>query len=43
MAVVVCPPRPLWARCNTVEQMRLVNSLCAFADEGERQAAHATA
>jgi superfamily I DNA and/or RNA helicase len=43
MAVVVCSPRLLWARCNTVEQMRLVNALCAFADEAERQAAHAAA
>jgi len=33
----VCSPRLLWARCNTVEQMRLVNALCSFADEAERQ------
>jgi uncharacterized protein len=39
LAVVVCSPRLLWARCNTVEQMRLVNALCAFADEAARQAA----
>ena len=38
LAVVVCSPRLLWARCNTVEQMRLVNALCSFADEVERQA-----
>jgi predicted RecB family nuclease len=38
LAVVVCSPRLLWARCNTVEQMRLVNALCSFADEAERQA-----
>ncbi len=38
LAVVVCSPRLLWARCNTVEQMRLVNALCAFADEAARQA-----
>ena len=38
MAVVVCSPRLLWARCNTVEQMRLVNALCAFADEAAGQA-----
>ena len=44
LAVVVCSPRLLWARCNTVEQMRLVNALCAFADEASRQAAaHAAA
>jgi uncharacterized protein len=39
LAVVVCSPRLLWARCNTVEQMRLVNALCTFADEAARQAA----
>jgi uncharacterized protein len=39
MAVVVCSPRLLWARCNTVEQMRLVNALCSFAEEADRQAA----
>ena len=33
LAVVVCSPRLMWARCNTVEQMRLVNMLCRFADE----------
>jgi predicted RecB family nuclease len=38
LAVVVCSPRLLWARCNTVDQMRLVNALCAFADEAARQA-----
>ena len=32
LAVVVCSPALLWARCNTVEQMRLVNMLCRFAD-----------
>ncbi len=37
MAVVVCAPRLLWARCNTVEQMRLVNALCEFAEEAEQQ------
>ncbi len=43
LAVVVCSPRLLWARCNTVEQMRLVNALCSFAEEAERQAAAAAA
>ena len=43
LAVVVCSPRLLWARCNTVEQMRLVNALCSFAEEAERQAAAAPA
>ncbi|MDQ4131346.1 MAG: Upf1 family helicase [Actinomycetota bacterium] len=37
LSVVVCSPSLLSARCNTVEQMRLVNSLCRFADEAERQ------
>ena len=41
LAVVVCSPRLLWARCSTVEQMRLVNALCSFADEAERQGARA--
>jgi superfamily I DNA and/or RNA helicase len=43
LAVVVCSPRLLWARCNTVEQMRLVNALCTFADEAARQAVAAPA
>jgi uncharacterized protein len=37
VAVVVCSPRLLWAPCATVEQMRLVNALCAFADEAAAQ------
>jgi hypothetical protein len=32
MSVVVCSPSLLWARCNSVEQMRLVNALCRFAE-----------
>ena len=32
MAVLVCSPRLLEARCRTVEQMRLVNGLCALAE-----------
>jgi len=32
LAVVVCNPRLLEARCRTVEQMRLVNALCRFVD-----------
>jgi len=31
--VVVCAPELLATRCNSVEQMRLVNALCAFAEE----------
>jgi uncharacterized protein len=33
LAVVVCAPQLTRSRCNTVEQMRLVNLLCRFADE----------
>ena len=32
LAVLVCSPRLLETRCRTVEQMRLVNGLCAFAE-----------
>jgi hypothetical protein len=32
ISVVVCSPSLLWARCNSVEQMRLVNALCRFAE-----------
>jgi uncharacterized protein len=35
LAVVVCSPRLMWTRCATVEQMRLVNMLCRFADRAE--------
>ncbi|MEA2492606.1 MAG: hypothetical protein QOJ29_517 [Thermoleophilaceae bacterium] len=31
MSVVVCSPSLLWARCNAVDQMRLVNALCVYA------------
>ena len=31
LAVVVCSPRLLTARCSTVDDMRLVNMLCRFA------------
>jgi uncharacterized protein len=33
LAVVVCSPRLLAARCSTVEDMQLVNMLCRFAEE----------
>ena len=33
LAVVVCSPALLEARCNSVEQMRLVNNLCRFAED----------
>jgi uncharacterized protein len=32
LAVVVCSPRLLDLRCSTVEQMRLVNAVCRFAE-----------
>ena len=32
LSVVVCSPRLLEARCRTVEQMRLVNAVCGFAE-----------
>ena len=32
MAVLVCSPRLLETRCRTVDQMRLVNGLCALAE-----------
>jgi uncharacterized protein len=32
LAIVVCSPRLLEARCHTVEQMRLVNALCRFVE-----------
>ena len=32
MAVLVCSPRLLEARCRTIDQMTLVNGLCAFAE-----------
>jgi superfamily I DNA and/or RNA helicase len=37
MAVVVSSPRLLEARCRSLEQMRLVNALCAFAERAEAQ------
>jgi predicted RecB family nuclease len=39
LAVLVCSPRLLETRCRTVEQMRLVNGLCAFADHAQGRAA----
>jgi hypothetical protein len=35
VAVVVCSPKLLWAPCNTVEQMVLVNALCEFAEAAQ--------
>ena len=41
LAIIVASPALLTARCNTVEQMRLINALCQFADLAEAQAARA--
>ena len=35
LSVLVCSPRLLGFRCNHVEQMELVNLLCAFAERAE--------
>jgi uncharacterized protein len=35
LAVVVSAPRLAYARCNSVEQMRLVNALCRFIEMAE--------
>ncbi len=35
LAVVVCSPRLLEARCATAEQMQLVNALCRFVESAE--------
>jgi uncharacterized protein len=35
LTVVVCSPRLLSARCNSVDDMRLVNMLCRFADDAQ--------
>jgi uncharacterized protein len=35
LTVVVCSPRLLSARCNSVDDMRLVNMLCRFADAAQ--------
>jgi uncharacterized protein len=39
LAIIVASPALLTARCNTVEQMRLINALCQFADLAGAQAA----
>ena len=36
LTVVVCSPRLLSARCSSVDDMRLVNMLCRFADAAQR-------
>ena len=37
IAVVVCSPRLMDVRCRSVEQMRLVNAVCAFAERATRE------
>ena len=39
LAVIVCSPRLLTARCSTDDDMRLVNMLCLASLEADRQAA----
>jgi superfamily I DNA and/or RNA helicase len=38
LAVVVASPRLLESRARTIEQMRLINALCRFADLADAQA-----
>ena len=38
LAFVVASPRLLESRARTIEQMRLINALCRFADLAEAQA-----
>jgi uncharacterized protein len=38
LAVVVCSPRLLDVRCNTLDQMRLANNLCRFAERASPEA-----
>ena len=37
LAVLVCSPRLLHARCSSVEQMRLVNALCRLVEVADEQ------
>jgi uncharacterized protein len=36
LAVIVCSPSLLQVRCNSLEQMRLVNHLCRFAEDAQQ-------
>jgi hypothetical protein len=40
LAVVVCSPKLLETRCHTVDQMRLVNGLCWFANDARMVTAY---
>ena len=39
LAVIVCSPKLLTARCSNMEDMRLVNMLCLAAEEAALQTA----
>jgi uncharacterized protein len=41
LAMLVCSPRLLETRCRTVEQMRLVNGLCALVEKAGRKGRYA--
>ena len=38
LAYLVCSPRLLEARCNSIEEMELVNALCRLAEYAEEKA-----
>jgi hypothetical protein len=38
LVCIVASPRPLVSRARTIEQMRLINALCRFAEMAEGQA-----
>jgi uncharacterized protein len=38
LAVIVASPRLLESRARTIQQMRLINALCRFAEMAEEQA-----
>jgi len=39
LAILVCSPRLLEARCHSIEEMQLVNALCRLVEVAEEQAA----
>jgi uncharacterized protein len=39
LAFLVCSPRLLEARCNSIEEMELVNALCRLAEYAEQERA----
>ena len=42
LAILVCSPQLLDVRCATVEQMRLVNSLCRFVESASPESSAAS-